>query len=604
MTSVLLISDTEKVQRLFASLEKQGLFQLRTAATLIQGDLEISSSAPDVTFVQSRISGFSGLIMLRHLKKTLPKQAKVLLLVGDADDAEQARQDAVPFLDLALEDETLAEQIRQVVEGAPRLARKKVAAPKQVDIGRTAPVKVKKGAPEAAASTATEKTRKEKPGVPQAPGNLPAPEVKAPVKAPAQKPAKESVREPGKGVSKEPARAVKEPVKEPVKKVKEPVEAVKEPVKAAKEPVKAVKEPVASQGAVGQPGPDKKELPAAATTAEAPAPEVAEPAAQKQAPLLVRPPEPPAPEREEPPLTTYPVPPAARKAAASFEEVMRRASGETGAAPATPPGVEDRINVTQPAPGPAAAPGRGASSDQDEASGAPPEQVYQGESLADAMLRAQKKQRPDWVIPLAVALVFIPLAVFFLVGRKGTAPAPGSATAPIMAPGPTTAQRPAMAEGPALSPLSAAKAPEVKPDAGPGAEPAGPGGEPAAKPAPQTGLKALPPILQGLRVDPEYAKTEPGWVRYIGATAEYKLFKEGDLYRAIQVIALAGRTVPDQLFKRVLLEFGGSDSYRVESTGKKGDYLLEHGTVNGQVGLTIYRRKEDLQMMGFVVYYR
>jgi CheY-like chemotaxis protein len=604
MTSVLLISDSEKVQRLFASLEKLGLFQLRTAATLIEGDQEISSSAPDVTFVQSRISGFSGLIMLRHLKKTLPKQATVLLLAGDADDAEQARQEAVPFLELALEDEALADRIRQVVEGAPRLARKKVAAAKQLDIGM-APVTVKKGAPAAAASTAPEKTKKEKPDAPQAPG-IPAPGVKAPVKAPARKPAKESAREPGKGASKEPARAVRGPVKklkEPVKAVKA-VKAVKEPVEAVKEPVKAVKEHLASQGAVGHPGPDKKELPAAATTAEASAPEVAEPAAQKQAPVLVRPPEPPAPEREEPTVTSYPAPPTARQVSASFEEVMRRASGETGAAPATPPGVEDRIHISQPAPGPAAAPSRRASSDQDEAGGAPPEQVYQGESLADAMLRAQKKQRPEWILPLAVALVFIPLAVFFLVGKKETAPAPDGATAPIMTPGPTTAQRPAMAEGPALSPLSAAKAPEVKPDAGPGAEPARPVGEPAAKAAPQTGLKTLPPILQGLKVDPEYARTEPGWVRYIGATAEYKLFKEGDLYRAIQVIALAGGTVPDHLFKRVLFEFGGSDSYRVESTGKKGDYLLEHGTVNGQVGLTIYRRKEDLQIMGFVVYYR
>lgn len=514
MTSVLLISDTEKVQRLFASLEKKGYFQLRTAATLTQGDLEISSSAPDVTFVQSRISGFSGLIMLRHLKKTLPKQAKVLLLVGDADDAEQARQDAVPFLDLTAEDETLADQIRQVVEGAARPGRKKVAAPKQVDIGKMAPVKVKKGVPAAAASAAPEKKKKGKPGA--------------------------------------------------------------------------------------HPAPDKKHPPAAATAAESPAPEVAEPATQKKAPALVRPPEPPAPEREEPPVTTYPVPPTAKQVSASFEEVMRRSSGKTGAAPATPPDVGDRIHISQPAPGPAAAPGHRVGSVQDEASGgAPPEQVYQGESLADAMLRAQKKQSPKWIIPLAVSLVFIPLAVFYLVGRKGTAPAPGTATAP-MAPGPTTAQRPTMAEGPALSPLSAAKAPEVKPHSGPGAEPA----KPAAKPAPQTGLKTLPPILQGLKVDPEYAKTEPGWVRYIGATAEYKLFKEADLYRAIQVIALAGGTVPDQLFKRLLLEFGGSDSYRVESTGKKGDYLLEHGTVNGQVGLTIYRRKDDLQMMGFVVYYR
>jgi hypothetical protein len=118
------------------------------------------------------------------------------------------------------------------------------------------------------------------------------------------------------------------------------------------------------------------------------------------------------------------------------------------------------------------------------------------------------------------------------------------------------------------------------------------------------GLKTLPPLLDGLRLDADYGKTNPGWARYLGASAEYKLFREHDVYRAIQVIALPGQAIPDRLFKRVLLEFGGNDSYRVDSTGKKGDYALEHGTVNGNVGLTIYRRKSDLQMKGFVVFYR
>lgn len=121
---------------------------------------------------------------------------------------------------------------------------------------------------------------------------------------------------------------------------------------------------------------------------------------------------------------------------------------------------------------------------------------------------------------------------------------------------------------------------------------------------PRAGLEILPTLLEGLRLDADYGKSNPGWTRYVGARAEYKLFREGNLYRALQVIALSGETIPDQLFQRVLLEFGGSPSYRVESTGKKGDYHLEHGTVNGDVGLTIYRRKSDLKIKGVVVYYR
>ena len=363
--------------------------------------------------------------MLRHLKKTLPKQAKVVLLARDADDAEQARQDAIPFLDLTLDDEALADAVRQVVEGKGRTARKKGAASKPAGAGKGRPAKGAKPAP-------------------------PAP------------------------------------------------------------------------------------------SAEMPSPEVTHPATTKAAPP-------------------------------SFEEIMRRASAQGSAPPPGPSEVEDRVSLGKQVQEPVET-AEEAGFGLEEAGGPLPEEPYRGESLEEAMLRAQKKKPRSWLIPLAVALVFIPLLVFYLMGRKGGEPAPTTAQVPAPAPGPAPTT--------ALPPYS------------------------AAKPAPKAGSKTLPPVLEGLKLDPDYGKTHPGWVRYLGATAEYKLFRESDLYRAMQVIALPGQTIPDQLFKRVLLEFGGSDSYRVESTGKKDDYALEHGTVQGEAALTIYRRKSDLQMKGFVVYYR
>lgn len=501
MTHVLLIADTERLQRVFAALEIQGVLQLRTAATLTQGDQEISASAPAFTFVQSRISGFSGIILLRHLKKTLPKQAKVVLLAGDAEDAEQARQDAIPFLDLTLDDEALADAVRQVVQGKGHPARKKGAASKPAGAGKGRPAKGAKPAPLASSDLA-----------------LPAASAGA---------------EPGK--TKEPAA---------------PEEVPGSPLPEAKEPV--------------------QELPGAPEMSGAP------PVPQKLEPLAEAAAELPAAEEEEQPAAEMPspevTPPATTKAASpSFEEIMRRASAQSSAAPPGPSEVEDRVYLGKQVQEPVET-AEEAGFGLKEAGGPLPEESYRGESLEEAMLRAQKKKHRSWLIPLAVALVFIPLLVFYLVGRNGSEPAPTTAQvpAPVPGPAPTTA----------LPPSS------------------------AAKPAPKAGLKTLPPVLEGLKLDPDYGKTHPGWVRYLGASAEYKLFRESDLYRAMQVIALPGQTIPDQLFKRVLLEFGGSDSYRVESTGKKDDYALEHGTVQGEVALTIYRRKSDLQMKGFVVYYR
>ena len=125
---------------------------------------------------------------------------------------------------------------------------------------------------------------------------------------------------------------------------------------------------------------------------------------------------------------------------------------------------------------------------------------------------------------------------------------------------------------------------------------------PVAKPAP-AGLKTLPLLLEGTRLDAAYGKTHPGWVRYIGKRAEYNLFREAGLYKAMQVIAAGGGTLSDQLFQRVLADFGGGDSYQTESTGKKGDYLLEQGVAKNGVALSIYRKK-DRRIKAVVLYYR
>jgi hypothetical protein len=110
--------------------------------------------------------------------------------------------------------------------------------------------------------------------------------------------------------------------------------------------------------------------------------------------------------------------------------------------------------------------------------------------------------------------------------------------------------------------------------------------------------------VSNAKLDAAYGKTHPGWQRYLGTGVEYKLFREAELFRALQVVALNGGTIPDQLFKRALQEFGGVDSYLVQSSGEKGNYLVEQGVTKGSVALTIYRKKGDPRMKAFVLYYR
>jgi hypothetical protein len=564
MKRVLLVTDSERVQRIFESLEAKGLLQLRTAATLAQEDLELSDFVPEFTFVQSRLFGFSGEIMSRHLKKNLPKGVKIVLLAADADDAVQAKEHAKSFIDLAVDDEALASAVNDTITGANRPAPKKAAKSHAEHAG--------KGQPGDA-----EDAESEQPSAAQAIG-----EGEADF-------AKES-----------PAGTFLPGIEIPFAKV-----------------------------------PDAGSL----------APELAE----------ERPADVPAQE-------------VGQAGPESFEEMMRRASGTEGPAAAGPVFEEDRVNIGGYLSTPSDQPGAPVKTEWEEPGWQVPDDAfYHGEPLADAMLRAQKKKRPNWVL-LALVLLSIPVVFYYVFGkskapRSSVAPAnrpfsaqqssrvpvaatptvptaktkPAPGTAPVAVPAMIPTGRPA--ERPEAKPTAK---PEAKQEAKPGVKAlpaatavpatsasvkktedrrvAGQLAKPAAKPAPEAaakpagtppanpvakaGLKALPPFVVGARLDETYGKTHPGWQRYVGAKAEYKLFREAGLYRAIQVIALGGETIPDQLFKRELRGFGAFDSFHIESTGKKGDYLVEQGVAKGGVAFTTYRKKSDLRLKGFVLYYR
>lgn len=117
MTAVLLIADSERVQRIFADLESKGVLQLHAAATLDQADQELGATLPAFTFVQSRISGLSTAILLRHLKKRLPETSELILLSGDIGDLQPASPLAVPLVDLRGADDILTETITGIVAG-------------------------------------------------------------------------------------------------------------------------------------------------------------------------------------------------------------------------------------------------------------------------------------------------------------------------------------------------------------------------------------------------------------------------------------------------------------------------------------------------------
>ncbi|ACH37228.1 hypothetical protein Gbem_0197 [Citrifermentans bemidjiense Bem] len=488
MTSVLLISDTERVQRIFQTLEGKEVLKLHTASTLPSGEAQITASPCDFTFVQSRISGFSGDILLRHLEKMLHKGAVLVLLAGDAEDAEQARKHGRQSVDLTLADDLLAQTLLAVVTGAP--------LPEQ--------------------------------------GTIEAP--------------------------------------------------------AATKPAAAKQEaaPFASP------------------------PDTEEKEAERSAAFAVS-----------PSRTTDPQ-------ASPFEEAMQRAASNVAPIKASLLEVEERVEIGKggagagntPAPPvpPAGQPVR-------------PDDIYAGETLLEAMRRAEKKKsrRPYLLILPALVLIAIPF-ISYTVGKRSPAnieiapafkPAAKPSASPQALPPKAAPAAPpaALAEKPGTPPAQPALPPATPQTAkpapppppataarpaptAPAAQKAAPPAATAAKPAAKRGAERLPPVLEGTKPDPQYGKTHPGWERYLGLRAEYKLFRENNLYKALQVVSVDGGTISEDLFRRILREFGGADDYRVESSEKKGGYLVEQCSTKGNTALTIYRNHNNRKMKGFVVYYR
>jgi hypothetical protein len=642
MTRVLLITDIQRVQRVFEALETKKTLELRIAATLTLADLELSSSVPELTFVQSRISGFSGLIMLRYLKKSLPKDAKIIMLAGDAEDVALAKKLSVPFIDLAGDDEALAAAITTFLGGKRRSAPKKPAAG-EVATGQ-APTGTKSRVTKAVASKSKAVKVEAVPTLPDSEEPVqPVPDstgIAKPVPASAGTLKPLSLRPPEKSEDEQellpekrkkqfarqkiesklireqpelPTEAAKPPVDEvelSVEEVELSVEEVKPPVEEAETPVEEAETPVEE--------------------AETPVEEAETPVEETETPVI----------KESSADVQSENPGSAKKVEAeSFEEIMRRASVKSVLPASAPLAVEDRVDVASDAAAPTE-PWREALNPGQEKSAIPVSvaDFIAGEEISSQIRRSRKKKHLLWVIPLALVLVLIPL-LSYLAGRKAAPhdsllapkalshPAPGEVAKPAVkeAPKPAATEVAKPAPKEAAPPVAKEVAKPItkeapkpiakeapKPSANAAAKPApvpaakplpGQTTKPDAKPVAKEGTKALPPIVADTKPDPAYGKTHPGWSRFVGNKVEYKLFKEGELYRALQVIPLRGETISDPFFRRVLQEFAGTDRCQLQSTGKKGDYLMEQCVTKGGVAVTMYRNK-DHKIKGFVLYYR
>lgn len=119
MPIVLLITEQERLKRLFRRLEQAGTLRLRVAPTFAQAEEEISTRQPDYVFGE-HIPGLSNLALENFLHQLLSDSTRIVLMTQGHADAAELREADLLVVDLSQSDDTLLGAIADLIPaGAP-----------------------------------------------------------------------------------------------------------------------------------------------------------------------------------------------------------------------------------------------------------------------------------------------------------------------------------------------------------------------------------------------------------------------------------------------------------------------------------------------------
>jgi len=111
----------------------------------------------------------------------------------------------------------------------------------------------------------------------------------------------------------------------------------------------------------------------------------------------------------------------------------------------------------------------------------------------------------------------------------------------------------------------------------------------------------LPDFIPSYGIDKKYGADNPGWERYKGQVTEFKVFREKDAIKAIQVIDRGGQGVPESFMKGVLRQVAKKPAFVLESSEKKDGYEIQRGHITGNLKVVYYRDEHGGRLRAFVM---
>ena len=215
---------------------------------------------------------------------------------------------------------------------------------------------------------------------------------------------------------------------------------------------------------------------------------------------------------------------------------------------------------------------------------------------ASADLRRPAPGGRNWRWPIICIVAIAVVTIIILSTRvPPTAPVPQPGASPLEAAGKVPTGK---GEG-VIAPDAAGNA-KIAPTPGENVSPAPPSSPDREKIIRRTELpRFIPPQS---RVPEGNAK--PGWEKYVTASSEFRIFRQGREIKALQAIDLTGKGLSRSFFTRAILEMAEVRDYRLLSKEIKGEYLVKKGSLAANASVILYKKKDDTQLKAFVIHYQ
>jgi hypothetical protein len=111
----------------------------------------------------------------------------------------------------------------------------------------------------------------------------------------------------------------------------------------------------------------------------------------------------------------------------------------------------------------------------------------------------------------------------------------------------------------------------------------------------------LPDFIPRYGFDKQFSAANPGWERYKGQVTEFKVFREGQAIKAIQVIDRGGNGVPESFMKGVLRQVVKKPALNIDSSEKKEGYEIQRGRIADNIKVVYYRDENGGKLRAFVL---